>query len=282
MGGPRAGARAAPVARQRRPVGPSGGRPGVHPGHDGYRRGSGSRPPTTGSSSTVPARPTTSSSPPRSPADRPGPSAGCPAHTPPVASSCDRPAPAPALRALRRRATSTWARAGPRCSTGCWPSRRGGTFILRIEDTDAARNRPEWTQGILDALAWLGISSDDPQFEGPYFQSRARRRSTAPRRPRSSSRGAAYYCDCTREDIEARNEGGTGRAGLRRLLPRPRASGPGRGRALRFRVPRAGAHRRSSTSSGARPRSTTSRSRTSSSCGATARRCSSSPTSSTT
>ena len=33
----------------------------------------------------------------------------------------------------------------------------GGTFVLRIEDTDEARNRPEWTEGILDALAWIGI-----------------------------------------------------------------------------------------------------------------------------
>ena len=47
----------------------------------------------------------------------------------------------------------------------------GGTFVLRIEDTDESRNSPEWTQGIIDALGWLGINSDSPQFEGPYFQS---------------------------------------------------------------------------------------------------------------
>ena len=33
--------------------------------------------------------------------------------------------------------------------------RLGGTFVLRIEDTDEARNKPEWTDGIIDALAWL-------------------------------------------------------------------------------------------------------------------------------
>ena len=49
--------------------------------------------------------------------------------------------------------------------------RLGGTFVLRIEDTDEARNRPEWTDGIIESLAWIGISSDDPTFEGPYFQS---------------------------------------------------------------------------------------------------------------
>ncbi|MGA1649526.1 MAG: glutamate--tRNA ligase family protein, partial [Ilumatobacteraceae bacterium] len=49
--------------------------------------------------------------------------------------------------------------------------RSGGTFVLRIEDTDESRNSPEWTQGIIDALAWLGIEQGHPQFEGPYFQS---------------------------------------------------------------------------------------------------------------
>ncbi len=48
---------------------------------------------------------------------------------------------------------------------------QGGTFVLRIEDTDEVRNHPEWTQGIIDGLAWVGISADDPTFEGPYFQS---------------------------------------------------------------------------------------------------------------
>ena len=60
--------------------------------------------------------------------------------------------------------------------------------MLRIEDTDEARNRPEWTQGIIDALAWIGIGADDPAFEGPYFQSanadgpRRRRRAAVRRR----------------------------------------------------------------------------------------------------
>jgi len=46
-----------------------------------------------------------------------------------------------------------------------------GRFVLRIEDTDAVRNRPEWVEGIISALAAIGISRDDPAFEGPYFQS---------------------------------------------------------------------------------------------------------------
>ncbi|MEB3125069.1 MAG: glutamate--tRNA ligase [Synechococcales bacterium] len=43
----------------------------------------------------------------------------------------------------------------------------GGTFILRIEDTDLERSRPEFTQNILDGLSWLGLNWD----EGPFFQS---------------------------------------------------------------------------------------------------------------
>src|SRR6201982_3398303 len=45
--------------------------------------------------------------------------------------------------------------------------REGGTFILRIEDTDVERNRPELTDQILEALRWLGLSWD----EGTYKQS---------------------------------------------------------------------------------------------------------------
>ncbi|MEP7276059.1 MAG: glutamate--tRNA ligase family protein, partial [Betaproteobacteria bacterium] len=44
--------------------------------------------------------------------------------------------------------------------------RRGGAFILRIEDTDVERSTPESVQGIIDAMAWLGLDYD----EGPYFQ----------------------------------------------------------------------------------------------------------------
>ena len=43
----------------------------------------------------------------------------------------------------------------------------GGEFILRIEDTDTERSRPEYTQNILDGLSWLGMNWD----EGPIFQS---------------------------------------------------------------------------------------------------------------
>jgi glutamyl-tRNA synthetase len=45
--------------------------------------------------------------------------------------------------------------------------RYGGTFILRVEDTDTERSKPEYTQNILDGMQWLGLNWD----EGPLFQS---------------------------------------------------------------------------------------------------------------
>src|ERR1700720_3387518 len=45
--------------------------------------------------------------------------------------------------------------------------RQGGTFILRIEDTDVERHVPEAVEGIQRSLRWLGLDWD----EGPYFQS---------------------------------------------------------------------------------------------------------------
>jgi glutamyl-tRNA synthetase len=79
----------------------------------------------------------------------------------------------------------------------------GGTFVLRIEDTDATRNRPEWTEGIMSALAWIGIHGDSPFFEGPYFQSayEQQHRDVAVKLLKD---GAAYHCTCTRDDVKAR------------------------------------------------------------------------------
>ncbi len=112
--------------------------------------------------------------------------------------------------------------------------RLGGTFVLRIEDTDEARNRPEWTQGIIDALAWIGIHSDDPTFEGPYFQSQYAAAHLAAAE-RLFEAGAAYYCDLTSEQIQERAKA-TGASGYDGYS-RDRGLGPGPGRVLRFRVP---------------------------------------------
>ena len=112
--------------------------------------------------------------------------------------------------------------------------RSGGTFVLRIEDTDEARNRPEWTQGIIDALEWIGISADDPRFEGPHFQSEFTEAHLAAA-DRLVRDGHAYYCDMTPEQIQDRAaaEGSTGYGGW----SRDRGLGAAPGNVLRFRVP---------------------------------------------
>jgi glutamyl-tRNA synthetase len=112
--------------------------------------------------------------------------------------------------------------------------RTGGTFVLRIEDTDEARNQPEWTQGIIDALAWIGIHSDDPTFEGPYFQSHFAAAHIEAAEKLFAS-GRAYYCDLTSEEIQDRAKA-AGKPGYDGFS-RDRGLGPGPGRVLRFRVP---------------------------------------------
>ena len=115
--------------------------------------------------------------------------------------------------------------------------RAGGRFVLRIEDTDAARNRPEWTEGIVRALAWIGVEPDDPAFEGPYFQSAyAAGHEDAARRLFAS--GAAYYCDCTREQVGQRRTaaGSDPQKGYDGFC-RDRGLQAAPGRALRFRTP---------------------------------------------
>jgi glutamyl-tRNA synthetase len=112
--------------------------------------------------------------------------------------------------------------------------RLGGTFVLRIEDTDETRNRPEWVDGIVDALAWIGIDSDDPAFEGPYFQSHHAAAHVAAAEALFAS-GVAYYCDLTPDQVNerAKARGKPGYDGF----SRDRGLGPAPGRVLRFRVP---------------------------------------------
>ncbi|MBI1758967.1 MAG: glutamate--tRNA ligase [Actinobacteria bacterium] len=110
----------------------------------------------------------------------------------------------------------------------------GGTLVLRIEDTDAARSRPEWVRGILDAMAWLGIGPDE--YEGPLFQSdyvQDHRAAIS----RLLTVGLAYYCECTRDQVIART--GSEHKGYDGFC-RDRALGGGDGRAVRFRTPKEG------------------------------------------
>lgn len=75
---------------------------------------------------------------------------------------------------------------------------KGGRFLLRIEDLDSTRSRPEFVSGIIDDLAWLGLDWDQPVFEQSQ---RAAAYDAALNRLRAL--GLVYPCFCTRSDIAA-------------------------------------------------------------------------------
>jgi len=77
----------------------------------------------------------------------------------------------------------------------------GGTFVLRVEDTDVARSTTEAVDAIIDGLAWLGLDAD----EGPFFQMQRldRYREVV---DGMLADGHAYRCWCTPEELEATRE----------------------------------------------------------------------------
>ncbi len=77
----------------------------------------------------------------------------------------------------------------------------GGTYLIRIEDTDRERSKPEFTDAILAGLDWLGIPPDEP----PVFQS-ARASRHAEVAHEMLARGRAYYCYCTPDDLRQMRE----------------------------------------------------------------------------
>jgi glutamyl-tRNA synthetase len=78
---------------------------------------------------------------------------------------------------------------------------QGGTFVLRIEDTDQERSRPEYTQNILDGLSWLGLTWD----EGPVFQTQ-RTELYRQKIQQLLDQGLAYRAYDTPEELEAMRE----------------------------------------------------------------------------
>lgn len=77
----------------------------------------------------------------------------------------------------------------------------GGTFVLRIEDTDQKRSRPEFSEGIIEAMEWLGLKAD----EGPLFQSE-RGDIYAAAIEKLLATGHAYRCTCTAEELTTKRE----------------------------------------------------------------------------
>jgi glutamyl-tRNA synthetase len=76
-----------------------------------------------------------------------------------------------------------------------------GTFILRVEDTDLERSKDEYTQNILEGLAWLGIDFD----EGPFFQTQRSDRYIATVQQLLAEK-KAYFCYCTESELETMRE----------------------------------------------------------------------------
>jgi glutamyl-tRNA synthetase len=108
---------------------------------------------------------------------------------------------------------------------------RGGVFVLRIEDTDTERNRPEWIEGIQTSMEWLGLDWD----EGPLFQSQ-RGELYEQAAQALAAGGHAYACDCTADMVAARNKA-AGRPPGYDGYCRTRGLEPGSSRVLRFRTP---------------------------------------------
>jgi len=134
---------------------------------------------------------------------------------------------------------------GARTALFSWAYARhfGGTFVLRIEDTDLERSTPEAVQAILEGMAWLGLSHD----EGPFYQMKRMDRYREVL-AQMLEKGSAYHCYSTPEEVEAMRErqraagekpryDGTWRPELGKTLP---SIPEGRKSVVRFRNPQEG------------------------------------------
>jgi glutamyl-tRNA synthetase len=120
--------------------------------------------------------------------------------------------------------------------------RHHGTMILRIEDTDAERNKPELVQGIIDGLTWLGIDWD----EGPFYQSQ-RTEMYRGAAKKCLANGSAFLCYCPAEkyaggDYEEAAQDDEPKGGGPRRVTRcscrdAKPSTPDAKPAVRFKVP---------------------------------------------
>ena len=116
----------------------------------------------------------------------------------------------------------------------------GGEYLLRIEDTDTQRSTPEFTQAIIDGLAWLDLSPDQP----PVFQSTRQARHAEVARQMLEA-GRAYHCYCTPDELRLMRE----RAAAEGRPPRydgtwrdrdPAEAPPGINPVIRLKAPQTG------------------------------------------
>jgi len=116
-----------------------------------------------------------------------------------------------------------------------------GTMILRIEDTDAERNKPELVTGIIDGLQWLGVDWD----EGPFYQSQ-RTQLYRDAAEKLLAKGSAFLCYCPPERYAGGDhaEEGVEKAQVRRVVRCScrdgKPSSPDVRPAIRFKVPAGG------------------------------------------
>jgi glutamyl-tRNA synthetase len=131
---------------------------------------------------------------------------------------------------------------GARTALSNWlfAKHEGGTFILRVEDTDVERNKPELVDGILESLRWLGLDWD----EGPIFQSQRMALYRAAGEKLLAA-GAAYLCYCPPERYAggdaAEDSAAEGAHTVRRVTRcgcrDGRPTDPNQKPAIRFRTP---------------------------------------------
>jgi glutamyl-tRNA synthetase len=125
----------------------------------------------------------------------------------------------------------------------------GGVFVVRIEDTDASRVKPEYIASAQDTLRWLGLDWDEgPGVGGPFgpYQQSERLGIYAEWVARFLADGHAYYCYCTPEELEQRRQaarqagGPSGYDGHCRVLTADQVAAyqaEGRRPVVRFRMP---------------------------------------------
>jgi glutamyl-tRNA synthetase len=111
---------------------------------------------------------------------------------------------------------------------------RGGELILRLEDLDAGRSRPELAAGVLRDLAWLGLD-----WDGPVVAQSSRIEALSAAASTLRERGFAYPCVCSRADLQRAVSAPHQGDGEQRYpgTCRERTTSDGRAFALRFRVP---------------------------------------------
>lgn len=92
---------------------------------------------------------------------------------------------------------------GARTALFSWlhAKKNNGTFVLRIEDTDLERSTQESVNAILEGMQWLGLDYD----EGPYYQTQRFDRYKEIIQ-QLLDQGDAYYCYCTKEELESLRE----------------------------------------------------------------------------